>query len=330
MVIQDQFNRTHKYLRISLTERCNLRCFYCMPPEGIALRPRSEFMRAEEIDTIVGEFVAMGVNKIRLTGGEPLIRKDIDMVLRNLAKHPVELAITTNGVIVDRFIDLFKEVGLQNINLSLDTLDKEKMERITFRDHYDRILSNLDLLIKNGFKVKINCVLIKGTNDDEIIDFINLTKDKNIEVRFIEFMPFDGNSWDKEKCVTLEQIKTLAKNHYGESNISTLDLDANHITKKFNIAGYQGNFGVISSVSNPFCDSCNRIRLTADGKIRNCLFSNTETDLLTALRNEQDIRPLILGNVAKKHAKWGGVDELKKDVFFDDGSRNRSMTTIGG
>lgn len=329
-MIIDSFNRSHKYLRISLTERCNLRCFYCMPPEGIALRARSEFMQAEEIDTIVGEFVTMGVNKVRLTGGEPLIRKDIDIILRNLAKHPVDLAITTNGVIVDRFIDLFKEVGLKNINLSLDTLDKGKMERITFRDHYDRILSNLDLLINKGFNVKINCVLIKGTNDDEIIDFINLTKDKNIEVRFIEFMPFDGNSWDKEKCISLEEVKSVTNKHYGVSNVSTLELEANHITKKFKITGYAGTFGVISSVSNPFCDSCNRIRLTADGKIRNCLFSNTETDLLSALRNNEEIRPLILGNVKGKFAKWGGIAELKKDVFFENGKRNRSMTTIGG
>ena len=197
--IVDTFGRVHDYLRISLTERCNLRCFYCMPEDGIQLRDKAEFMTTEELIFIAKKFVALGVKKIRLTGGEPLIRKDFADIIRQLGELPVELTITTNAVLVDKYIDDIKSAGVKSINVSLDSLKEERFNMISRRSYYTKIRENIDLLIKNDFHVKINIVLIKGTNDDEIIDFVNWTIREKIQIRFIEFMPFDGNNWNWEK-----------------------------------------------------------------------------------------------------------------------------------
>ena len=200
--IVDTFGRFHDYLRISLTERCNLRCFYCMPEDGIQLRDKAEFMTTEELIFIAKKFVALGVKKIRLTGGEPLIRKDFADIIRQLGELPVELTITTNAVLVDKYIDDIKSAGVKSINVSLDSLKEERFNMISRRSYYTKIRENIDLLIKNDFHVKINIVLIKGTNDDEIIDFVNWTIREKIQIRFIEFMPFDGNNWNWEKKIS--------------------------------------------------------------------------------------------------------------------------------
>ena len=326
----DRFGRTHDYLRISLTERCNLRCFYCMPEEGIPLRPKSHFMRTEEVLEMAETFVEMGVKKIRLTGGEPLIRKDAEQIIRGLGQLPVELAITTNGILVDRFIPVFKEVGLKAINVSLDSLDRERMERITRRDYYDRIMSNIELLLEDDFHVKVNVVLMRGTNDDEIIDFVNWTKDRDVHIRFIEFMPFDGNSWKPEKGVGFDEILSKVQLCYGPEHVHRTEDAPNDTARNFRISGYKGTFAVIASVTNPFCDSCNRIRLTADGKIKNCLFSKSETDLLTAMRNGADIRPMIIDSVIHKKAVRGGMTTMEQLADPNQHSRNRSMVAIGG
>jgi molybdenum cofactor biosynthesis protein A len=283
-ILTDTFGREHTYLRISLTERCNLRCTYCMPADGIPLSPKSHIMTYEEIYTIAKEFVANGVTKIRLTGGEPLVRKDVALILEKLATLPVELAITTNGVIVDKFIDQFKKCGLKKINVSLDSLNASKNESITRRDYFTKVYANIQLLIKEGFEVKVNCVLMKDFNENEIIDFIELTKDQAVQIRFIEFMPFDGNKWNMEKLVSLEDILKQVYAHYDINSFLRLNDLPNDTAKNYQIKGYKGAFAVISSVTNPFCDSCNRIRLTANGQLKNCLFSTTESDILTPLR----------------------------------------------
>ena len=308
--ITDQFNRQHTYLRISLTERCNLRCFYCMPEEGIQLSEKESVLTHEEIIYIAKEFVKLGVNKIRLTGGEPLIKKNIEKIIRELANLPIQLGITTNGILLDKYLPLLKECNVNDINISLDTLDREKFNYMTRRDYFDRVLANIYQSIMQGFKVKINAVLIKGVNDSEIVDFIEFTKDKNLSFRFIEFMPFDGNKWDTSKVVTLDDIFKIINKHYQPEQLIKLEDKKNDTTKNYRIKGYKGSFGVISTVSNPFCDSCNRIRLTANGNIKNCLFSSTETDLLTALRQGKDIRSLI-------------YDKEKN-------TKNRAMISIGG
>ena len=328
--IEDLHGRVHDYLRISITENCNLRCTYCMPAEGINLTPKAHIMTADEIETIAKTFVALGVKKIRLTGGEPLVRKDAKDIMERLGKLGTELTLTTNGLLVHEYIDTFKLTGIKSLNISLDTLQKEKYIQITRRDHFDTLWKNIQLLLQHNFIVKINVVLIKGFNDCEIIDFINLTKNLNIQIRFIEFMPFNGNQWDKTKLVTyadiLEKIQT---NFLSDEILRTAD-KPNDTAKNHQIKNFKGSFSVISSVTNPFCGTCNRIRLTADGKLKNCLFANTENALLDTLRKGESILPLIEQNIKSKFPVRGGMendDEFQNPNLF---SKNRSMIKIGG
>ena len=273
--IVDRFGRVHDYLRISLTERCNLRCFYCMPEEGIQLRDKAEFMSSEELLTIANTFVKMGVKKIRLTGGEPMIKKDFDTVIRALGKMPIELAITTNAILVDKYLNDLIAAGIKNINVSLDSLQEERFNQISRRNYFNKIKSNIDLLLQNDFNVKVNVVLMRGVNDDEVIDFIEWTRTENIHVRFIEFMPFDGNNWNLEKKISLKEVLDKVNNYYQFDEVEKLIDAKNDTCKNYKIKNAKGTFGIISSVTNPFCSTCNRIRLTADGKIKNCLFSQT-------------------------------------------------------
>jgi len=329
-ILTDTFKRKHSYLRISLTERCNLRCTYCMPAEGVPLSPKSHIMTFEEIFTIAKTFVAHGVSKIRLTGGEPFVRKDISVILKKLASLPIELAITTNGITIDRYINVLKENNILNINVSLDTLSETKFKEITRRNQFEKVYKNILLLIENGFNVKINAVLIKGFNDDEIIDFINLTKYLPISFRFIEFMPFDGNKWDLKKMVSYAEVLERVNNHFPIENVERIKDAENDTSKNYRIKDYKGSFAIISSVTNPFCDSCNRLRLTADGKLKNCLFSATESDLLTSFRKGKSIEPIVQKAVLGKLKIRGGMDTLEKLKEPDLHSKNRSMITIGG
>lgn len=329
-ILTDTYNRKHSYLRISLTERCNLRCTYCMPEEGVSLSPKSHIMSFDEIYTIAKTFVANGITKIRLTGGEPLIRKDVTVILKKLASLPVELAITTNAVSVDRFIDTFKTCGIQNINVSLDSLNADKFEEITRRNYFNKVYNNIILLVKNGFNVKLNAVLIKDFNDNEIIDFINLTKELPINIRFIEFMPFDGNKWDMKKMVSYKEIMTIVDTSFSEDKVTRIQDAPNDTSKNYKIEGHKGTFAIISSVTNPFCDSCNRLRLTANGQLKNCLFSAKESDLLTPLREGKHIEPHIQKALQAKLKIRGGMDTLNKLQEPELHSNNRNMTTIGG
>ncbi|WP_109097326.1 GTP 3',8-cyclase MoaA [Aquimarina sp. AU58] len=329
-ILTDPFGRKHNYLRISLTERCNLRCTYCMPADGIQLSPKDHLMTYEEIYTIAKEFVSMGVTKIRLTGGEPLIRKDAALIMEKLSSLPVQLTLTTNGVIVDKFIDHFKKCGIKTLNVSLDSLDTQKNKEITRRSYFEKVYQNIILLVKEGFVVKVNCVLMKGFNDDEVIDFINLSKNLPVHVRFIEFMPFDGNQWNMKRLVSLQEILSKVHSNFEKNDIVKLQDAPNDTTKSYQIKGYQGTFAIISSVTNPFCDGCNRIRLTANGQIKNCLFSSKESDLLTTLRAGKSIIPIIQKAVQTKFKVRNGMDTLDKFNQSDIHSNNRSMIAIGG
>lgn len=329
-ILTDSFGRAHAYLRISLIERCNLRCSYCMPEEGVQLSPKSHLMTYEEIYDIAKIFVHHGVTKIRLTGGEPLIRKDIPIILEKLSSLPVELSITTNAVAVDKFIDTLKENGVKSINVSLDSLDREKFKEITRRDQFEKVFSNIHLLVAEGFKVKVNVVLIKGFNDNEIIDFIQLTKDLPVSIRFIEFMPFDGNKWNVQKMVSYNEVMEYVNNSFSEKQLERLQDTPNDTSKNYKIEGYKGSFAIISSVTNPFCDTCNRLRLTANGQLKNCLFSSSESDLLTALRSGKSIDPIIKKAVEAKFKIRGGMDTFEKLQEPALHSQNRSMITIGG
>ena len=329
-ILTDNFERKHQYLRISLTERCNLRCTYCMPAEGTIISPKDHIMTADEIYNIAKVFVDNGVTKIRLTGGEPLIRKDFTAILEKLATLPVEIGVTTNAIIVDRFIPIFKRLNINLINVSLDTLDAAKFEEITRRDYFEEVYKNILQLVEENFIVKLNAVLIKGFNDNEICDFIELSKNNKIAIRFIEFMPFDGNQWDIKKMVSYKNIIDIANSNYQNDNVIRLKDAKNDTSKNYQIKGYKGSFAIISSVTNPFCDSCNRLRLTANGQLKNCLFSATENDILTAYRKGENIENVIAQAVLGKFKVRGGMDTLDKLKEPKLHSKNRSMINIGG
>ena len=329
-ILKDSFGRKHTYLRISLTERCNLRCLYCMPKEGVELTPKKNLMQSNEIFYLAKLFVKHGVSKIRLTGGEPFIRKDFPEIARKLSKLPVELSISTNAIIINKHLDLLKECNIKSINVSLDTLQEERFETITLRNNFKNVIQNIQELLKQGFNIKINAVLMKGVNDDEIIDFINFTKNRNIAFRFIEFMPFVGNKWKRDKIVSYESILNVVKNHFGEDKLIFLGNKKHETSRNFKIVDFKGSFGIISTVTNPFCDQCNRIRLTADGKIKNCLFSSKEKNLLIALREGNPIEPIISKTLLSKKFIRSGMKASEDFENTENHNENRSMITIGG
>ncbi len=326
-MIKDNFNRLHNYLRISLTDNCNMRCFYCMPEEEYDFTPPSKLMQADEIATIAGIFVGLGVNKIRLTGGEPLVRKDASGIIMSLSKLPVKLTLTTNGTRVQDFTEIFREAKIRSINVSLDSLNRERFKTITRRDQFDLVYENIQRLLEEGMHLKVNMVVMRGINDDEILNFIEWTKKTPVHVRFIEFMPFTGNKWVSEKVFTWQEILRVIDTGY--SYIKLKD-EGNDTAKKYMVPGHAGTFAVISTMSAPFCSTCNRMRLTADGKMKNCLFSKEETDLLTALRKGEDIVSLIHKSVGHKAEALGGQFDSHFEKLEAASILNRSMITIGG
>lgn len=281
-------------------------------------------MSLEEIVEIAKTFVKLGVDTIRLTGGEPLIRKNFEFLVRELTALGVNLKLTTNGILLNKYLDLFEEIGLKKINISLDSLDKAQAAFITKRDYYDRIMANISEALLRGFELKLNVVLIKGVNDNEICDFIELTKGQNIAVKFIEFMPFKGNQWSWDKGVSEKEILDIVSAKFGGPNKLN---DPKHSTSSnFQIPEFKGSFGIVSTITNPFCQDCNRIRLTADGKMKNCLFANKETDLLTPFRSGQQIDELILTSILDKKFSRDGMVRMESGHY----ENNRSMISIGG
>lgn len=329
-ILTDDFGRKHNYLRISLLEKCNLRCTYCMPADGIALSPKASLMTADEIFALAQTFVENGVDKIRLTGGEPLLRKDFPEIVSKLSTLETSLSITTNGILIDRHIDVLKQSNIKKINLSLDTLIASKFHSITLRNQFEKVIDNLHLLLNNNFQVKVNVVLMKGFNENEIIDFIKLTEFLPLSIRFIEFMPFAGNEWDRSKMVSQNEILSQVEESFSLDKIQKLEDEKNFTARTYKIKGFQGDFGIISSITNPFCDGCNRIRLTANGKIKNCLFSNSETDLLTPFRNGESITDLISDSIKSKKKVRAGMVTISEIDNPELHLGNRSMIAIGG
>ncbi|WP_276482931.1 GTP 3',8-cyclase MoaA [Paraflavitalea pollutisoli] len=323
----DGYKRVHDYLRISLTDSCNLRCFYCMPDEKISCMPHKHLMQPEEIDQIASLFVRLGVKKIRLTGGEPLVRKEAADIIRRLGKYPVELTMTTNGIRLHEFADVLQEAGLRSVNISLDTLQRDTFQHLTRRDHFQQVYDNILLATRLGMRVKVNVVAMKGINDGEINDFVALTQELPLHIRFIEFMPFTGNHWEYARVIGLQEILDIVGQRFQFAPIAHKKHDT---AKNFQVEGHAGTFAIISTMTKPFCDDCNRMRLTADGKMKNCLFSRTETDLLSALRQGLDIDPLIRECIATKAAERGG--QITDDYTHTDPLliENRSMIAIGG
>ncbi|XP_053663786.1 molybdenum cofactor biosynthesis protein 1 [Anopheles marshallii] len=331
----DSFGRFHSYLRISLTERCNLRCKYCMPAEGVQLTKKDQLLTSAEVIRLANLFVTEGVRKIRLTGGEPTVRKDLTEIVGQLkATNPLleSVGITTNGLMLTRQLVGLQRAGLDAINVSLDTLRAARYEQITRRKGWDRVMAGIDLAIQLGYRPKVNCVLMKGFNDDEICDFVELTRDRNVDVRFIEYMPFTGNRWDTDKMVSYRTMLDTIRARYPA--FEPLPNGPNDTSKAYRVPGYRGQMGFITSMTEHFCGSCNRLRITADGNLKVCLFGNTEVSLRDALRSpgcsEDDLRCLISAAVKRKKKQHAGASALSTSFVQSASHRPTTLAHAGG
>lgn len=297
--LTDKFSRQHDYLRISITERCNLRCTYCMPEEGVPLSPQSHLLTTPEINYLSALFVSQGVKKIRLTGGEPTIRKDIVPMMQQIgnlrSRGLKELCLTTNGIALHRKLDAMAEAGLTGVNLSLDTLDPFQFQIMTRRKGFEAVIRSIDRILEMnrlgaGIKLKINCVVMRGVNEREIIPFVEMGKRKDIEVRFIEYMPFDGNKWSKGKMLSYKEMLGLIREKY--PGLRKVQDHENDTSKTYYVPGFAGKVGFITSMTHNFCGSCNRLRITSDGNLKVCLFGNSEVSLRDLLRKDNAGQPI--------------------------------------
>ena len=327
--LKDTFGRTIDDLRISLTDRCNFRCIYCMPAEGLPWLPRREILTYEEILRLARIFVGLGIHTIRLTGGEPLMRQDVEVLIAGLVRldATLDLSMTTNGFFLVEKVQRLADAGLKRINVSLDSLRPERFERMVRRDGQlvSKILTGIRLAREAGLSpIKLNCVIMRGYNDDEIADFARLGREQDVQVRFIEYMPLDAQGrWTMDTVVPGAEIHARVDAVYplrSEQGNGSEPATVHHF------ADGHGSIGIIASVSQPFCDSCNRVRITADGHLRTCLFSLTEHDLKGLLRSgasDEDLADFIIATVWKKEAghKINQPDFVKPD---------RSMSAIGG
>ncbi|XP_027201090.2 molybdenum cofactor synthesis 1 [Dermatophagoides pteronyssinus] len=326
--LMDTHGRRHDYLRISLTERCNLRCLYCMPEEGIQLQPKSNLMNNDEIYRMAKLFVErFGIRKIRFTGGEPLIRSDIIDIIENISELKSngleKISLTTNGILFGRYSSRLRQAGLDSVNISLDTLNPDQFQMITRRNGLAKVIKSIETALSEGYdSVKINFVPIQGLNDDEIEDFIELTKDSNLEIRFIEYMPFDGNHWRSDKMLSFEQLIKRIESKFNINRLPPKSINDTAIL--YQVEHYIGTIGFINSMTNPFCNGCNRIRLTADGNLKVCLFDSKELSLKNAIRNgmnDNEIDKIIRLAVQRKKKQHSGALKLAN-------SSNRPMILI--
>jgi cyclic pyranopterin phosphate synthase len=297
--LTDTFKRQHDYLRISITEKCNLRCLYCMPEEGVPQSPPPDLLTTPEIFLLSQLFVSQGVTKIRLTGGEPTVRRDILPLMHQIgslrAQGLKELCLTTNGISLHRKLDSMVEAGLTGVNLSLDTLDPWQFQIMTRRKGFEAVMKSIDQILEMnklgaGIKLKINCVVMRGMNEKEIVPFVELGREKDLEVRFIEYMPFDGNKWSRGKMLGYSEMLDMIRDKYPE--VRKVQDHKNDTSKTYEIPGFVGRLGFITSMTHNFCGSCNRLRITSDGNLKVCLFGNAEVSLRDILREANNGEPI--------------------------------------
>jgi len=325
----DKFGRVHDNLRISVTDRCNIRCFYCMPDEPVRFTDRREILTFEEIERFVRAAVPLGITKLRITGGEPLVRRDLARLIEKLSviEGIHDVALTTNAVLLKQQAKDLYSAGLRRLNIHLDTLDRERFKQITRRDDLPRVLEGIDAATNAGFRrIKLNIVAVKGLIEPDIVPMARFCREREFEPRFIEFMPLDSQSlWDRRKVLTADEIIATLSQEFGEL-IPIPDPDPHAPATEYAYADSGGKIGFIASVSKPFCLNCNRIRLTSDGKLRYCLFAIEETDVKELLRSggsDDEIRQTIRSNVADK---WLG-HEINSQRFVPP---PRPMYAIGG
>lgn len=328
-MLEDSYGRVIDYLRLAVTDRCNLRCTYCMPAKGLDWIPRNDLMTDEEMLRVCSLFVETGIRKIRITGGEPFVRKDLISFLRKLSslENLQELTLTTNGVVTAPFVPELKALGIKSVNLSLDTLDQERFIKIAHRDELDSVLGTLDALLQYGIGVKLNTVVMEKTNVEDIIPLVRLTKSLPVSVRFIEEMPFNGGSHQAGLHWNYTRILKHIQEHFPD--IQKIP-DAPHSTSlNYHIPGHVGNVGMIAAYSRLFCGTCNRIRITPLGLIRTCLYDNGKINIKDILRkgtSDEELKKIIRSTILTK-AKNGWEAERNRS---NHEPVKESMATIGG
>lgn len=325
----DTFGRVHNNLRVSVTDRCNIRCFYCMPADDVTFMKRDLLLTFEEIERVVRVGAGLGINKIRLTGGEPLVRRDLPVLVEKLAVIDgiQDIGITTNGILLPEQAQSLYDAGLRRINVSLDALDPVRFKEITRRDGYEKVIEGIKTAQDVGFdSVKINAVSIKGMTEDQIVPFGKFARETGVELRFIEFMPLDAdNAWERDKVLfAADIIKILSRDIMPLKPLGPHDVNAPATDYEFEDG--VGRVGLIASVSRPFCHNCNRFRLTADGKLRNCLFSLEETDVRSLVRGDGTDEQIADAMIASIAAKKEG-HEINTARFVQP---DRPMYSIGG
>ena len=325
----DKYGRQISYLRLAVTDRCNLRCQYCMPEKGIDIVDRKELLSYKEMYRITRVLSELGVDKIRLTGGEPFVRKDFVKFLKSLSfnQNLKEINITTNGALIANHIDELEKMKINAVNLSIDSLDRKKFFKITRRDVFPKVIDTYNQLLQSRLKLKLNVVIQSGFNTDEIIDFIELTKNDKVSVRFIEEMPFNGKGLRQVKEVwNYDKIFGEINSHF--DTISPVLSDKSSTSKNFKVNGYKGSFGIIPAFTRTICNDCNRIRITATGLFKNCLFDDGVFNLKEFIRkgaSDDDMKELFIATVQQKPEN-GFIAEANRA----SGSVSESMSTIGG
>ncbi|MBX2940828.1 MAG: GTP 3',8-cyclase MoaA [Cyclobacteriaceae bacterium] len=326
----DNHGRQINYVRIAVTDRCNLRCFYCMPEEGIQYMPKKNLLSFEEIVRLVTLLAKMGISKVRFTGGEPFVRKDFMRLVKTVStiNGITGIHITTNGVLAAPYINELKQAGVKSVNLSLDTLDKERFKNITRRDEFDAVMETLNLLLAENIEVKLNTVVVEGKNIEDILPLVAFTQNNPVSIRFIEEMPFNGDgsrhpilNWTHHKII--DHIKSTYP------LLSKLKDEANSTSYNYSIPGHRGNVGVIAAYSRTFCGTCDRIRITAQGTLKTCLYDNgvlNIRDLIRAGASDNELEKTLL-KAFKNRAKDGFEAERNRNVGEDV---SESMSTIGG
>lgn len=324
-VLTDRFGRFHDYLRVSLTDRCNFRCVYCMPEEGVEWQPREELLTFEEIDRLARFFVDRGVRKIRLTGGEPSVRKGYLELVDRLAQIDGlrELALTTNGTRLAIDADRLKQAGLTTVNVSIDTLDADRFLKITRRAGLAQVLEGIERSIQAGLETKVNVVILPGENDDELEDFVELSMSLKVTVRFIEFMPFLDNGWETSKVITSGELRERLS---GRHTLEPVSGHPSDVANEYLVDEGKGRIAFVSSVSESFCSGCSRLRITADGQLKSCLFLPPNVSLRDLIRGNASDQDLEKAVQRCLQGKWKAHPPMKNWTQRD----HLTMVQIGG
>lgn len=324
--LDDKFGRRHTYLRVSLTDRCNFRCVYCMPAEGVDVKPKDEILTIEEIVRLVEVFARLGVNKVRLTGGEPTVRKGLEELIVAIKAVPgIEtLLMTTNGSTLSTHALRYRQAGLDGLNISVDSLKPERFSEITRGADVTKVMDGIHAALEAGYRsVKINVVAMKGVNEDELCDFVQFAVDNAVHVRFIEFMPFAGNGWNKAEVLTYSDMLQMVK---GRFELDPVECEKSAVAKEFTVKGTPASIGFVTSVTDDFCGGCNRIRLTAEGRIKTCLFLLAGTSLRDMVRAGASDEELAQAIHEALKTKWAGHPPMDRWIAHDD----KAMVQIGG